>query len=320
MNSEPPQSEKNGKAECGKPLVTLQNRATGRTTEFLEQRPPAANDRINLRDDEEGTGENDDNDNVGDEDHNETDGFENSELQDDEGWVPKGVPGVVIYPKATTRTRGSNRALVLALLVYWLANRGLRGPRARARIDHELGWVGTCGAIGRQIGLSKQKVWTALQWIKQNIEGPTILPYKKTQLQIKGDHGALAKLISKPCVFVPAGIVQLCGDANQAILLADICYWFNYAENRIGTKSIDGKPFIRKTHRRMRDETGLSRHQIKRALLALVKRGYVRRKRRVDNCMRKKLYLAPCVELITEEWENAKIEGSYREYLDGMSG
>lgn len=186
--------------------------------------------------------------------------------------------GVLIYPDFVSETSDGNSGAVLSRLVYW------HSPPTDAQKGHRGGNVTnghwtyrvSLAAFADELGLSKQKVRRGLV----KLEGSGLIhrelrPGEPTRLSFSQRmfHG-LAKL-GKRRVFVCQGIVRLTHHYNQPLVLAQVLFMtYDYQGTSRARQVCDdgGDRWFVRSYRRLGNDLGLMRYQVRRAVDHLVRR------------------------------------------------
>lgn len=99
---------------------------------------------------------------------------------------------------------------------------------------------------------------------------------------------------------MPRDLCELVGDASQALVLAQVLYWFDETEegNPRTQAEFKGKLFLAKTHEELGSEIGLTARRVKSCIAALKKSGLLLVEYHMFNDKRVS-HLVPIVEEIS---------------------
>ena len=213
-------------------------------------------------------------------------------------YYPDEIPFVWVPIDITRLTGGGNAAILLARLVYWYSPGLGSVPRMKpAFCDTRSGWSPGAREILKQTGLNKAKARRAKETLlKQGLieigdadanpceEGDPHVWYRDRILlpeqlaELIDDGGLLtANGVRRPGVKVTVPEVLITSTGNQAIVLAAILRWFEPNANGKSKLRVfrDGHAWRANSHNQLSRETGLSCHQVKRALSGLKKAGFI---------------------------------------------
>ena len=126
-------------------------------------------------------------------------------------------------------------------------------------------------------------------------------------------------------VFVPRWVVEKTGGGNAAILLARVVYWFSRKPDgypRLRPSSNEGRRIWSPKYRGIREQTGLSKDKVRRALKSLISLGAVEVVADEPKWEEKSSASRRCLQIrLTEEYENELLsKGRLRTENEGGPG